>query len=519
MANEKNLKPQSERTKSEQRRIAAAGGKASGVARRQKKAAKDVAALILAGKITDDRAEQELKQMGIEETDLTVQAALLASTAREGMRGNVKATEYLIGLSGDVDDSDSRYYGIPASLMGKAFVDIYRDILERTYRFFDFRGGRGSLKSSFCALILVDTIMLNQQMCGIAMREVADTMRESVYAQIIWAIEVLGLTDEFDCTVSPMKIVRKATGQVIYFRGGSEPDKIKSIKPPKGMYIGVAWYEEADQFRGTAAVRKINQSIMRGGDDFVFLRSYNTPISQRHFINLEAREDKSNRVVHHSHYTDSPIQWLGTAFYEEAEELKRINPRAFAHEYDGDATGTGLNVFENVVERVITDNELSTFDRLSYGIDWGWYPHPTAFVECYFSTSTRELYIYGEREWYKTRNEDLAAELDAYRNVPITADPGGGGDRSIADLNAWGFNVRTARKGPGSIEYGIKWLQSLTNIYIDPVRCPKAAEQFSLYEYLKDKDGNPITGYPDEGDDFIDAVRYAYEDYFNVRGN
>lgn len=516
LANEQNLKRPSA---AEARERGRKGGQASAAARRKKKAAKDVAAIILAGKIPDNAVEKQLKQMGVEETDLTVQAALLASTAREGMRGNVKATEYLIGLSGDADDSDSHYYGIPAALMGKAFVDIYRDILDRTYRHFHFRGGRGSLKSSFCGLVMIDTIMLNPTMCGVAMREVADTMRESVYAQVIWAIEVLGLAEEFDCTVSPMKIVRKATGQVIYFRGGSEPTKIKSIKPPKGMYIGAAWFEETDQFRGEAAIRSIRQSIMRGGDDFVFMYSYNTPISQRHFINMEARENKENRVIHHSIYTDSPVQWLGKAFFEEAEELKRINPRAYLHEYEGEATGTGLNVFENVVEEPITDEQLDTFDRLYYGLDWGWFPHPTAFVECYFNPASRELYIYGEECRHKTKNEDLAVILNNYRGVAITADPGTGGDKSIADFNAWGFNMRAAVKGPGSIEYGIKWLQSLTRIVIDPVRCPKSAEQFSLYEYLKDKDGNPITGYPDEGDDFIDATRYALEEVWRRRGD
>ena len=37
--------------------------------------------------------------------------------------------------------------------------------------------------------------------------------------------------------------------------------KIKSIKPPKGMYIGIIIYEEFDQIQGMNAVRKINQSV------------------------------------------------------------------------------------------------------------------------------------------------------------------------------------------------------------------------------------------------------------------
>ena len=57
--------------------------------------------------------------------------------------------------------------------------------------------------------------------------------------QIKWAIDHLGLTGQFKFTVSPMEITLKETGQKIYFRGGDDPQKIKSIRPPEGMYIAI----------------------------------------------------------------------------------------------------------------------------------------------------------------------------------------------------------------------------------------------------------------------------------------
>ena len=77
-----------------------------------------------------------------------------------------------------------------------------------------------------------------------------------------------GLADDYGFKTSPMEITKKSTGQKIYFRGTDGPGKIKSIKPPKGMYIGIIWYEEFDQIQGMDAVRKINQSVIRGGNDF-----------------------------------------------------------------------------------------------------------------------------------------------------------------------------------------------------------------------------------------------------------
>ena len=69
-----------------------------------------------------------------------------------------------------------------------------------------------------------------------------------------------------------------------------------------------------------------------------------------------------------------------------------------------------------------------------------------------------------------------------------------------------------ARKGPDSVEYGIKWLQDLEEIVIDPVRCPETAREFSGYELERDREGNFKAGYPDKDNHHIDAVRYACED-------
>ena len=85
-------------------------------------------------------------------------------------------------------------------------------------------------------------------------------------------------------------------------------------------------------------------------------------------------------------------------------------------------------------------------------------------------------------------------------------------NKSIEDFRANGYNIRPCVKGPGSVDYGIKWLASRTKIVIDRRRCPETAKEFEQYEYMKDKDGNFISGYPDENNHFIDAVRYALND-------
>ena len=76
-----------------------------------------------------------------------------------------------------------------------------------------------------------------------------------------------------------------------------------------------------------------------------------------------------------------------------------------------------------------------------------------------------------------------------------------------------GVNAIGAKKGPDSVEYGIKFLsEEIEEIIIDPVRCPNAKREFLGYEIEVDKEGNPKGSYPDKNNHTIDAVRYMMED-------
>lgn len=413
---------------------------------------------------------------------------------------------------------------IPAKNIAKSFIDVYRSIINREYTEYWLEGGRGSTKSSFAGEMIIELLENNPNMCAIVIRRYTNTLKDSVGAQLEWAVSELNdtypwLTDEYTFKKSPLEAVKKETNQRIYFRGTDDPGKIKSIKPPKGMYIGIIWYEEFDQIQGMNAVRKINQSIVRGGEDFIQLYTYNTPASRQHFVNKEKRIPKKTRLVHLSDYRSVPKEWLGQAFIDEAEFIKETAPTIYENEYLGLETGDGGNVFENLELREITDEEISHFDRLYKGIDWGWYPDPFAYNNMYFDMARRTLYIFDELSCNKTSNEDTWKKLQekgVTSSDLITADSSE--NKSIGDYKNYGAFIRGAEKGPGSVEYSMKWLASLNKIIIDPVRCPGTATEFSEYELEKDKDGNIITGYPDKNNHHIDAVRYALETIWKKRG-
>lgn len=414
--------------------------------------------------------------------------------------------------------SEKSYNGIPASLIAPTFSPVLFDIAEHEHSEYVFPGGRGSTKSSFCGLNVIDLVMKHEDMHACVLRQVADTLRSSVYQQILWAISALGLDEEFSCTVSPLEITRKSTGQKIYFRGADDPNKIKSIKTPFG-YIGVVWFEELDQFQGEDAVRKIEQSVIRGGETAYKFKSFNPPKSAQNWANKYIKIPREDRLVTESTYLTVPKKWLGKPFLDDAEFLKETNPTAYENEYLGVANGTGGNVFDNVEIREITDSEISQFDNIYNGVDWGWYPDLFAFVRVHYVPAQHALYIWQEFTCNKLSNEQTAQKIFGLGVTPndlITCDSAE--NKSVGDYRAYGLCARAAEKGPNSREYSYKWLQSLSKIIIDNSRCPVACKEFLNKEYDRDKEGNVISGYPDGDDHCIDAVRYATERIWKRRG-
>lgn len=390
------------------------------------------------------------------------------------------------------------------------FHDLHRDIRKHRHTEYVLSGGRGSAKSSVVGIEIPILIKKNPLMHALACRQVKDTLKDSVYAQIVWAIDRLGLSAEFHCTKSPLEITYKPTGQKIYFRGADDPYKIKSIKAPFG-YIGILWFEELDTFKGSEQVRNIEQSVMRGGNVFYEFKSFNPPQTVNNWANEYVLEEKKSKLVHKSNYLSVPRDWLGEYFLEEAEHLKAVNPRAYEHEYLGVANGTGGSIFEYLEIREITDEEIEQMDRIYQGVDWGFFPDPYAFVRTHYNPSQEKIYLIDEHGVNKASNRETAQWILDKGYVEDVEDTmcDSAETKSVADYRDLGiWNARSVQKGPGSVEYSMKWLQKRT-IVIDPRRTPKAYKEFKDYEYERDKNGDVISGYPDKNNHFIDATRYA----------
>ena len=401
-------------------------------------------------------------------------------------------------------------------VIAPAFYGLYWDVTDCRHTHYWLKGGRGSTKSSFTSVMIVLGMMQDAEANAVVVRKVGLYLKDSVYEQLVWAIDKLGVSALWHCKLSPLELVYIPTGQRILFRGADKPKKLKSTKVHKG-YIRYVWYEECDEFNGIEEIRTINQSLLRGGSRFTVFYTYNPPKSQRSWVNAEVLTEQTDKLVHHSTYLSVPEEWLGEQFIIEAEHLRDTKPEMYAHEYMGEVTGTGGTVFPNVDIRRITDEEKAAFDRIRRGVDFGYAADPFVYVVCHYDKKHKRLYIFDEiykQGLSNARAAELIKAKGAYEQAVIcdSAEP-----KSIAELRSYGLRVRGAKKGPDSVEYGIKFLQSLEEIVIDNARCPNAAEEFLNYELEPDGNDGFKDGYPDKNNHAIDAVRYAMEDDMSMR--
>ena len=417
------------------------------------------------------------------------------------------------------------------------YYDLHADIEQGAHTVYNLPGGRGSCKSSFVSLEIVNGVMGDStgRSNAIVFRLVAGTMRESVFSQIAWAIDSLGVTHLWKSRVSPMQYTYLPTGAQIIFRGLDDASKLKSIKPQRGTFKYI-WFEEFAELPGPNFLRSVMQSVQRGGDNFTVFRSFNPPMSANNWANVYIQEPDARAITLLTDYTKIPREWLGEAFIYEAERLRDLNPQAYAHEYLGQPTGTGGEVFPNVEIREITDDEIKNMDYVYQGIDFGFAVDPACFMRVSYDAKHDTVYFLDEIFKRHCSNKELAKLIkdkgydrtrpSVYYSRMFGAVAGderaliicdAAEPKSITDLHNEGLKCYACHKEPGCVEYRVKWLQH-RKIVIDPKRTPNAYREFVHYEYATDKDGNILAVLPDKDNHSIDAVAYALNNLIYRKG-
>lgn len=403
-----------------------------------------------------------------------------------------------------------------SSLLPKKFHSVWKASLDQNILHVVCKGGRGSGKSSDIAHIIVQ-LMMRYAVNAVCIRKVDNTLEQSVYEQLKWAISEQGVTHLFKFNKSPLRITYLPRGNYVVFRGAQQPERIKSLKDSQFPFA-IGWIEELAEFKTEDEVKTITNSLLRGELDdglfYKFFYTYNPPKRKQSWLNkkYESQFQPDNTFVHASTYKDNPF--IAKEFIEEAEATRERSERRYRWEYLGEAIGSGVVPFDNLEFREITDEEAANFDNIRNGVDFGYATDPLAFVRWHYDKKKNGIYAVDEFYGQKISNRKLAEWLKqrGYSAEEIFADSAE--PKSIAELrNDLDIpRVRGVKKGPDSVEFGERWLDDLDFICIDPKRTPKTAREFENIDYQVDKDGNPKPRLEDKDNHSIDATRYAFSE-------
>ena len=390
-------------------------------------------------------------------------------------------------------------------VIGKGYADFWNT--KKRYR--ACKGSRGSKKSKTTALNMIERLYEYPESNGLCVRRFSNTLRDSVFSDLKWAIHRLGLDSYFDCAVSPMQITRRSTGQKILFRGLDNGLKITSISVDKG-YLCFVWIEEAYEIFDESDFNKLDMSIRGEVPEGYFKQitltfnpwSATSWLKKRFFDNPD-----DNTFVKTTTWQCN--EWLDEADRKIFLDMKEKNPRRYRIEGNGDwGIAEGL-IYENVVfDEVFDVEELRKKEgvKAAFGNDFG-FTDPNAFICCLVDNADMRIYIFDE--WYQpgVPHPVLAPTLPTlgYGSQQIICDCADA--KSIAELRDEGIHAEPSRKGKDSVNHGIQLIQNY-QIVVHP-KCVEFRKEIENYCWKKDSSGR-LKDEPEH--DFshgMDAMRYG----------
>ena len=390
------------------------------------------------------------------------------------------------------------------------------------------KGSRGSKKSCTTALWYIENMMKYYEKYGfkphvLVIRRFYNTHKNSTRAQLVWAINKLGVRHLWKIPKGDNTLTYIPSSQQILFRGLDDPQSITSITVEDG-YLCWVWFEEAFQISSEDDFNKIDLSIRGALPEPLFKQMTLTfnPWSERSWLKKRFFDNPDeNTLALTTNYMMN--EFLGEDDLLIYEKMKVQNPRRYEIEGLGNwGIAEGL-IYTNWkqedfdIEEILqkhskekTKGGLPNFVSCN-GMDFG-YNDPTAFIGAYADRNRYKIYIYYEFCEVEMHNRKIANTLitAGFGNSRIRADSED--PRTINELKLMGLTgICGAKKGSGSVVGGIQKLQDY-EIIVHP-KCVKTIEALSNYAWRKDKMTDKIMNEPEHDFSHIpDALRYGCEE-------
>lgn len=420
-----------------------------------------------------------------------------------------------------------------------AFNEVIEAIINNRYDEVVLPGGRSSTKSQACSIgILSGTMTHNAS--AVCLVKYKNGIKDRLVDTFISSLEIMdreyqlmsggviqydddgeeeivggvinGISRFWKLRKSPYQLVLlddngNETNCSIKFTGCDDPGKLKSFRTSNKKGFRYIWFEEATDFSGEFEINNIMDTLGRKKSTVIF--SYNPPRSATNWVNKYFSIDRESRLTKHTTYLDvikEHPEWLSNSLLRRIEHYRKNNPDYYRNNYLGEVVGIEGNVFKNVVALKHKDYDASEIFR---GLDFGFTNDPSAYVEWCYDKKENAIYCHSEFVEKRVDNYTLADNIKRFNihNFRVWADSQD--PRTINELIKLGVKAIGVRKGPDSVRHGIKWLQSLSAIYINPDTCPHTYREFTQYEYKMDRLGEYTGELVDKNNHTIDATRYA----------
>lgn len=376
---------------------------------------------------------------------------------------------------------------------------VYKKAKKSKNRYRVLYGGAGSGKSHFVGQEVLLNMMSSKEYSYLVVRKTGKSIRNSVFRLLSEMIRDYELTSYFNINKTDMAITC-VTGSSLITSGLDDVEKLKSV-----ANINRIWVEEASEI----TEKDFNQLDLRlrgqSKVGYQLTLTFN-PISELHWLKKSFFDvGRNGAFVLKTTFKDN--NFLDARYIQTLNDLKEQDYQYYRIYALGEWGSLGNVIYSNWEKQDLSVAK-DTFDNLYNGIDWGFGDDPTAFVRVNYDKTRKVIYVLDEFTKRGQFIDDIAETLHKrIGNELITCDSSE--PRSVADLRRNGIKALAAKKGAGSIEHGIKWLQG-HKIIVD-VKCTEMIKELSTYKWKEDKDGNVIPKPVDKDNHLLDSLRYALE--------
>lgn len=346
----------------------------------------------------------------------------------------------------------------------------------------------------------------------LVVRQTETSHKDSTFAELLSAINRMGLSRFWSYTLTPLTLTCKTTGNMIIFRGFSDQrarERVKSITFPQGKLCWI-WAEEATELQESDC--DILDDRLRGQLDnpnlyYQMTFSFN-PVSASHWIKRKYWDYESDDIFKcHSTYLDN--RFLDKSYHKRMMMRKEQDPEGYQVYGLGEWGELGGLILTNyVVEDLSTD--FNRYDNVLYSQDFG-YNHANCILEIGFKDD--EIYVLRELYVHEKDTDEiiqLANEMGFDKHKKMwcdSAEP----DR----IKMWqkaGYRAEGVKKEQGSVNAQIDYLKQ-HKIHINGC-CLNTIKEIQQWKWQKDKSTGLYIDTPvDFMDDAMAALRYSVENY------